>query len=77
MAVYSLESAIDMNDRTGFVLDVSVSRYQHAAHAGEAHSAALTSNGFVFTWGSNDKGQLGLPAAADVAQQMQVRYKTK
>lgn len=43
-----------------------------SAGAGEAHSAALTSNGFMFTWGGNDKGQLGLPAAADVAQQMQV-----
>ncbi|GAB4814343.1 hypothetical protein N2152v2_001389 [Parachlorella kessleri] len=39
--------------------------------AGDAHSAALTSNGFMFTWGSNDKGQLGLPAAAEVAQQQQ------
>ena len=40
--------------------------------AGEAHSAALTSNGFLFMWGSNDKGQLGLPAAADVAAQSSV-----
>lgn len=37
--------------------------------AGASHSAALTSNGFLFTWGANEKGQLGLPAAADVAQQ--------
>lgn len=37
--------------------------------AGDAHSAALTSNGFLFMWGSNEKGQLGLPAAADVAAQ--------
>jgi alpha-tubulin suppressor-like RCC1 family protein len=37
--------------------------------AGESHSAALTSNGFLFTWGGNDRGQLGLPAAAEVAQQ--------
>ena len=27
----------------------------------------------MFTWGSNDRGQLGLPAAAEVAQQLQVR----
>lgn len=32
---------------------------------------ALTSNGFLFTWGSNDAGQLGLPHAADVATQIQ------
>jgi len=38
--------------------------------AGERHSAALTSNGFLFSWGANDKGQLGLPVAADVAQQV-------
>lgn len=38
--------------------------------AGEAHSVALTSNGFLFTWGSNEHQQLGLPAAADVAQQV-------
>ena len=25
----------------------------------------------MFTWGCNDKGQLGLPAAAEVAQQLQ------
>ena len=41
--------------------------------AGDAHSAALTSNGFLFMWGSNEKGQLGLPAAADVAAQASVR----
>lgn len=40
--------------------------------AGDAHSAALTSNGFLFMWGSNEKGQLGLPAAADVAAQASV-----
>jgi ubiquitin-protein ligase E3 A len=39
--------------------------------AGDAHSVALTSNGFLFTWGSNDAGQLGLPHAADVATQIQ------
>ncbi len=41
--------------------------------AGELHSAALTSNGFLFMWGSNEKGQLGLPQAAEVAAQQQVR----
>ena len=35
--------------------------------AGEAHSAALTSNGFMFTWGDARKGQLGLPVSAEVA----------
>ncbi len=39
--------------------------------AGDSHSAALTSNGFLFSWGANDRGQLGLPTAADVAQQIQ------
>lgn len=33
--------------------------------AGDLHSAALTSNGFLFMWGANEQGQLGLPAAAD------------
>ena len=36
--------------------------------AGDTHSAALTSNGFLFTWGGNDKGQLGLPQDAERAQ---------
>lgn len=38
--------------------------------AGNAHSVALTSNGFLFTWGCNEAGQLGLPHAADVAHQI-------
>ena len=41
-----------------------------ALAAGDAHSAALTANGFLFTWGSNDRGQLGLPAVAEVAAQV-------
>lgn len=40
--------------------------------AGAAHSAAVTSAGFLFTWGSNSCGQLGLPAVAEVAAQQQV-----
>lgn len=43
--------------------------------AGERHSAALTNSGFLFTWGSNKNGQLGLPAGAEVAAQTQVRIK--
>jgi hypothetical protein len=39
--------------------------------AGDAHSVALTSNGFLFTWGGNEHGQLGLPHAAEVATQIQ------
>lgn len=35
---------------------------------GDNHSAALTSNGFLFTWGGNDRGQLGLPVDAERAQ---------
>lgn len=38
--------------------------------AGEAHSAALTINGFLFTWGHNEKGQLGLAAGADAVAQV-------
>lgn len=41
--------------------------------AGAAHSAALTSAGFLFTWGANSRGQLGLPPVAEVAAQHQVR----
>lgn len=37
--------------------------------AGDLHSAALTINGFLFTWGLNEKGQLGLPTGADAAAQ--------
>ena len=37
--------------------------------AGDQHSAALTASGFLFTWGCNDKGQLGLPARAEQAVQ--------
>ena len=32
---------------------------------------ALTSNGFLFAWGGNEAGQLGLPHAAEVATQIQ------
>ncbi len=39
--------------------------------AGDRHSAALTSNGFLFTCGANDRGQLGLPTVAEVAAQNQ------
>lgn len=38
--------------------------------AGDAHSVALTSNGFLFSWGDNEQGQLGLPADAERAQQV-------
>ena len=38
--------------------------------AGDEHSAALTASGFLFTWGCNDKGQLGLPARAEQAVQV-------
>ena len=44
--------------------------------AGDRHSAALTSNGFLFTWGANDCGQLGLPTVAEVAAQNQVHMLT-
>lgn len=45
--------------------------------AGAAHSAAVTSAGFLFTWGANSCGQLGLPAAAEVAAQQQVKTMTR
>ncbi len=35
--------------------------------AGVSHSAALTSNGFLFTWGDASQGQLGLPLSAEEA----------
>lgn len=35
--------------------------------AGDAHSAALTSNGHMFIWGSNHFGQLGLVRDGDPA----------
>mmetsp|Transcript_26937 Transcript_26937/g.75892 ORF Transcript_26937/g.75892 Transcript_26937/m.75892 type:complete len:1891 (+) Transcript_26937:162-5834(+) len=37
--------------------------------AGHSHSAALTCNGFLFTWGRNSDGQLGLPVEVDAAAQ--------
>jgi hypothetical protein len=37
--------------------------------AGDLHSVALTTNGHLFTWGSNSVGQLGLPHDADHAAQ--------
>lgn len=40
--------------------------------AGAAHSAAVTAAGFLFTWGANSRGQLGLPAVAEVAAHHQV-----
>ena len=38
--------------------------------ADDSHSAALTMNGFLFSWGANDKGQLGLPKNAEAAAQV-------
>ncbi len=45
-----------------------------ALSAGDEHSTALTANGFLFAWGANDRGQLGLPKNADAAER--VRLKT-
>lgn len=33
--------------------------------AGDSHSLALTSNGYMFAWGSNKHGQLGLLPEAE------------
>ncbi len=38
--------------------------------AGDEHSTALTANGFLFAWGANDRGQLGLPKNADAAERV-------
>ena len=38
--------------------------------AGDTHSAALTINGFLFTWGDNERGQLGLPTKAEQSAQV-------
>ena len=35
--------------------------------AGDGHSLALTTNGHMFAWGSNDSGQLGLLPDAEHA----------
>lgn len=35
--------------------------------AGDSHSAALTRSGYLFTWGYNQQGQLGLPPDAEHA----------
>lgn len=40
--------------------------------AGESHSAALTSNGFLFTWGDASQGQLGLPLSTEEATSAQL-----
>ena len=40
--------------------------------AGDNHSAALTINGFLFTWGSNESGQLGLPSEAEQSAQVRI-----
>uniref|UniRef100_A0A061R666 Ubiquitin-protein ligase E3 A n=1 Tax=Tetraselmis sp. GSL018 TaxID=582737 RepID=A0A061R666_9CHLO len=45
--------------------------------AGNHHSAALTGNGFLFTWGSNSKGQLGLPLEVDAAVMLTNSRKSK
>ena len=40
--------------------------------AGDSHSAALTSNGFMFTWGDTSHGQLGLPLSTEEANTVQM-----
>lgn len=35
--------------------------------AGDSHSAALTRSGYLFTWGYNQQGQLGIPPDAEHA----------
>ena len=40
--------------------------------AGDSHSAALTSNGFMFTWGDTRHGQLGLPLSTEEANTVQM-----
>jgi E3 ubiquitin-protein ligase HERC4 len=41
--------------------------------AGDAHSAALTSSGQMFVWGSNHFGQLGLVRDSDPNSSMRRR----
>ena len=45
--------------------------------AGDSHSAALTMNGFLFSWGANDKGQLGLPKNAEAAAQVCMEHMSR
>ena len=40
--------------------DLDSDEYIVSVYAGEYHSAALTSKGNVYTWGSNERGQLGI-----------------
>jgi alpha-tubulin suppressor-like RCC1 family protein len=58
-----------LNRRAPCVVDGLWAMPVAALAAGDSHSAALTANGFLFTWGLNDKGQLGLPKKAEVAAQ--------
>lgn len=58
------------NRRAPCVIDGLWAMPVAALAAGEAHSAALTANGFMFTWGANDRGQLGLPKKAEIAAQV-------
>lgn len=44
-----------------------------ALSAGDEHSTALTANGFLFAWGANDRGQLGLPKNADAAERVRLK----
>lgn len=58
------------NRRAPSIVDGLWAMPVHQLAAGDQHSAALTASGFLFTWGSNDKGQLGLPARAEQAVQV-------
>lgn len=56
----SAHSAFDINYCTSLKAIPSLPRIQAIA-AGRSHSAALTADGNVFTWGSNELRQCGLP----------------
>lgn len=58
VAIDGTSTKIIMLTKEGEAPDISGQRITDIA-AGYSHSAAITEDGYLYTWGSNDKGQLG------------------